>query len=197
MMQASKLISPDDDSVLVDRARSGDRRCYEELVERHSAVVFRVAARIVGPDDAQDVSQDTFIRAYYRLDQYTGEGAFRSWLLQVTRSVALNSLRKRREHPTEEIEVVAGADESVDARRPASALEQREQRERLELKVAGLSDNHREVLVLRDIEGLPYEEIAKIGEIPIGTVKGRLHRARAEMIDVLRHNTYDWELPDE
>lgn len=186
-----------DDARLVERVRSGDRLSYDALIGRHAAVAYRVAARIVGRDEADDVCQDAFVRAYYRIDQYSGEGSFRSWLLQVTRSVALNSLRKQRPDATAEIELIAGADHSPGAPRPASVLEQKEQRERLELKMSRLSEDHRSVLVLRDLEGLSYEEISQVNEIPIGTVKGRLHRARAEMIDLLRHNTYDWDLPAE
>ena len=78
---------------------------------------------------------------------------------------------------------------------PADQVEGRERRRRLDVKVKGLSPQHRAVLVLRDIEGLSYEEIARITDSPVGSVKGRLHRARSEFIDVLRHNTYDWELP--
>ena len=78
---------------------------------------------------------------------------------------------------------------------PRNELETRERRERLENKVRLLSPAHRVVLVLRDIEGFSYEEIAVVTETPLGSVKGRLHRARGELIDILRHNTYDWELP--
>ena len=83
----------------------------------------------------------------------------------------------------------------VDAGSPADQLERRERRERLDKKLKGLGRTHRTVLVLRDIEGLSYEEIARITDAPVGSVKGRLHRARSEFIDVLRNNTYDWELP--
>ena len=81
-------------------------------------------------------------------------------------------------------------------RTPAERLEDRERRERLELKIRLLSPPHRAVLVLRDVEGLSYEEIADVTESPLGSVKGRLHRARGELIDILRQNTYDWELPE-
>lgn len=185
------------DTELVKRARAGDRRAYETLVERHSAVVHRVAARIVGPDEADDIAQDSFVRAFYRLDQYHGGGPFRSWLLQVTRSVALNSLRKRRPEPMGDVEELPSDGSGEVERRPASLLESKERRERLELKFGALKDNHRTVLVLRDVEGFAYEEIAEITDTPIGSVKGRLHRARAELIEMLRKNTYDWELPDE
>jgi RNA polymerase sigma-70 factor (ECF subfamily) len=81
------------------------------------------------------------------------------------------------------------------AREPASRLEERERAERLELKLRGLRPEHRAVLVLRDLEGMPYEEIALITDSPVGSVKGRLHRARNELIEILRNNAYDWELP--
>jgi len=81
-------------------------------------------------------------------------------------------------------------------RTPAERLEGRERQQRLESKVRSLSPAHRAVLVLRDIEGLTYEEIAEVTETPLGSVKGRLHRARGELIDILRRNTYDWELPE-
>jgi RNA polymerase sigma factor (sigma-70 family) len=80
---------------------------------------------------------------------------------------------------------------------PADELEESERRSRLELKLERLRPAHRAVLVLRDLEGLPYEEIADVTETPLGSVKGRLHRARSELIEILRTNTYDWELPDE
>jgi RNA polymerase sigma-70 factor (ECF subfamily) len=80
-------------------------------------------------------------------------------------------------------------------RTPADEIEAGERRRRLGLKVRGLSPQHRTVLVLRDIEGFTYEEIASVTESPIGSVKARLHRARGELIDTLRRNTYDWDLP--
>ena len=181
----------DPDSRLVDEARAGDRRAYELLVERHRNTVFRFGARIVGFDDADDVAQDVFVRAYYRLDQFAGRGNFRAWILQITRTVALNALTRRKPEDAEEQELTA----QEPARGPARTLESKERRERLESKVRLLAPNHRAVLVLRDIEGLSYDEIAEVAEMPVGSVKGRLHRARAELIDLLRRNTYDWELP--
>ena len=82
-------------------------------------------------------------------------------------------------------------------RTPADELEAAERRGRLEAKLDLLRPTHRAVLVLRDLEGLAYDEIAELTDQPLGSVKGRLHRARHELIEVLRTNTYDWELPDE
>lgn len=186
----------EDDNALVKRARNGDIGAFEELVERHRAVVFRVAARVVGPDSADDVSQDALLRAYHRLDSYRGEGSFRAWLLRIVHNTALNQLERRVPEPvggSDEIEQAAPA--RTGGREPASSLMERERAERLELKLRVLRPEHRTVLVLRDLEGMAYEEIAEITDSPLGSVKGRLHRARNELIEVLRNNTYDWELP--
>jgi RNA polymerase sigma-70 factor, ECF subfamily len=186
----------DDDAALVRRARRGELRAFEQLVDRHRDVVFRVAARVVGPDEADDVSQDALLRAYHRLDSYRGEGSFRAWLLRIVHNTALNHLERRIPEPLgggEEVEEAMHAREG--AREPASRLERRERTERLELKLRDLRPEHRSVLVLRDLEGMAYDEIVLITESPLGSVKGRLHRARRELIEILRHNTYDWELP--
>ncbi len=81
-------------------------------------------------------------------------------------------------------------------RSPADALEDHERRDRLAEKIRRMKPQHRSVLMLRDIEGLTYEEVAFVAEMPVGSVKGRLHRARSELIDALRNNTYDWDLPE-
>jgi RNA polymerase sigma-70 factor, ECF subfamily len=188
----------EDDAVLVGRARNGELRAFEQLVDRHREVVFRVAARVVGRDDADDVSQDALLRAYHRLGSYRGEGSFRAWLLRIVHNTALNHLDRRVPEPvggSEEIEAARPARER--SREPASRLERRERSERLELKLRDLRPEHRSVLVLRDLEGMPYDEIAIVTDSPLGSVKGRLHRARRELIEILRSNTYDWELPDD
>jgi RNA polymerase sigma-70 factor (ECF subfamily) len=189
-------LSADPDRTLVDRTLAGQTAAFGELVERHSDVVYRVAARVVGPHEADDVSQDAFLRAFHRLDRFRGESPFRAWLLQITHNTALNTLARRRPEPAGGAEDVArGNPVSPFERQPASRLEDRERRDRLGLKLHQLRPEHRVVLVLRDLEGLAYGEIADVTQTPVGTVKGRLHRARTELIDLLRHNTYDWELP--
>jgi RNA polymerase sigma-70 factor (ECF subfamily) len=183
------------DGDLVERARTGDLSAFESLVERHRDVVYRVAARIVGPDDASDVSQDAFLRAFHRLDQLSGEGSFRSWLLQITHNAAISHATRRLPEPVDPV-TAEGDDQEGELLTPAVALERHERVRRLEAKIRMLRIEHRAVLVLRDVEGLSYEEIGTATETPLGSVKGRLHRARGELIDLLRHNTYDWELPE-
>lgn len=184
-----------DDAELVRRATRGELTAFEALVDRHRTVVVRVAAGIVGLEDAEDVSQDAFLRAFHRLERFRGEAPFRAWLLRITHNAALDHLARRRAEPVDPR--TFDASEQHAARPPAERLEVRERIERLQRKLRGLSYEHRAVLVLRDAEGFSYEEIADITDSPLGTVKGRLHRARHELIEMLRSNSYDWELPHE
>jgi RNA polymerase sigma-70 factor (ECF subfamily) len=192
------------DGDLVRRARGGDLAAFGELVERHRAVVYRIAARMVGRDDADDVAQEAFLRAFHRLDRFRGESPFGNWLMRIAHNAALDQLARRRRDPLprDDADDRPGDGELVTtpargAKTPADELEENERRARLETKLEALRPAHRSVLVLRDLEGLPYDEIAELTEMPLGSVKGRLHRARAELVEILRTNTYDWELPDE
>ena len=189
----------DPDADLVNRTKQGDLHAFEALVERHAGVVHRVAARVVGPDDAEDVSQDAFLRAFHRLPTFRGTAPFRAWLLRIAHNTALNALARKRPDPVDphgDGDADAGDPAAPAEREPAMRLERVERARRLEGKLAGLRPAYRSLLVLRDLEGLSYEEIADVLDVPLGTVKGRLHRARGELIDVLRNNTYDWELPE-
>ncbi len=182
------------DEALVDRAAAGELDAFEVLVRRYRPLVLRVAARIVGPSDADDVTQDAFLRAFHRLPQFRGDSPFRAWLLRIAHNAALDALSRKRapaHEPTDEDDFV----EQPARRTPAEELEISERRRRLALKLAQVPPAHRTVLVLRDLEGLSYEEIAQITDSPLGSVKGRLFRGRRELIEILRGNTYDWELP--
>jgi RNA polymerase sigma-70 factor (ECF subfamily) len=182
------------DTELVRATLAGDLRAFERLVERHRELVLRVAARIVGEDGAEDVAQDAFLRAYHRLERWRGDGPFRAWLLHIAHNSAIDAISGKR---IDAVPMDTSTDKIADNadRTPAARLETSERLRRLDVKLKGLSRQHRTVLVLRDIEGLSYEEIATIADMPLGSVKGRLHRARSEFVDALRHNTYDWELP--
>lgn len=188
----------DDDQILVRRTLMGDLGAFETLVARHRDVVYRVARRMAGDDDAEDVAQDAFLRAFHKLPGYRRDAPFRPWLLRIVHNTALNAKARRRPVP---VEAVPEPDPARTARgtgaplTPADSLEASERRDRLAAKLALLRPQHRAVLVLRDLEGLSYEEIAEATDAPIGSVKGRLHRAREELIELLRNNTYDWELP--
>ncbi|MGI8713714.1 MAG: RNA polymerase sigma factor [Solirubrobacteraceae bacterium] len=190
-----RTLEMDPDQELVGRALEGNLAAFEELVERHRDVVFRVASRIAGPDEAADVSQDAFLRAFHRLARFKGAAPFRSWLLQITQNVALDYVNRGHRHSSEPLNADEPPPDRDPSRQPVSELERRERQQRLELKLELLRPDYRSLLVLRELEELAYDEIAEILDMPLGSVKGRLHRARAELIELLRNNTYDWELP--
>jgi RNA polymerase sigma-70 factor (ECF subfamily) len=184
------------DERLIERALEGDLSAFEELVDRYRGVVFRTASRIVGREEAEDVTQDAFLRAFHRLGQYRGTAAFRTWLLQITQNAAFSSLARGRRRPSEARDEPPDDVPDRDLRRqPAAELERRERQQRLEDKLKLLRPEYRSLLVLRDLEGFSYTEIAEVLQMPLGSVKGRLHRARDELIELLRNNTFDWELP--
>ena len=193
MSAATATDSAADDRRLVAATLDGDLEAYAELVDRHRAVVARVGARLVGRDEADDVTQDAFLRAFHRLPRFRGEASFRSWVLRIAHNAAVDHLRRRPPEPVDPAEL---PEPERGPREPAEQLEVRERIERIERKLRGLTPAHRAVLVLRDVEGLDYDEIAAVTGTPIGSVKGRLHRARRELIAMLRANTYDWELPE-
>jgi RNA polymerase sigma-70 factor (ECF subfamily) len=142
------------------------------------------------------VSQDAFLRAFHRLSSFKGEAPFRTWLLQITHNAAINTATRRRPVPVDrELEQAEDRDTPDSERRPAESLERREREQRLQLKLGALRTSYRSLIVLRDLEGLSYDEISRLLEMPVGSVKGRLHRARGELIELMRKNTYDWELP--
>ena len=185
------------DEALVRRVLAGEVDMFETLIGRYGDTVFRVASRIVGPSEAEDVAQDVLLRAFNSLDSFRGDASFKTWLLRITHNTALNALARRRALPMEEPPEESGSPlgASTAERTPAEQLEARERAERLESKLLLLRPPHRTVLVLRELEGLTYDEIALVTDTPIGSVKGRLHRARDEMVEILRNNTYDWDLP--
>lgn len=187
----------DPDEALVERTLRGELEAFTVLVERYRSRGVVAAARIAGVDEAEDVAQDAFLRAFHTIGSFRGEGPFEAWLMRIVRNTALNALTRRRTTPLAEPDEHARAVHlSTRPRAPADALESSEQRERLAQKLGMLSPHHRAVIALRDIEGLSYEEVAELTEAPLGSVKGRLSRARAELIELLRTNTYDWELPE-
>src|SRR5262249_58163598 len=149
--------------------------------------------RVIGSaEDAKDVLQDTFLRAFEKLDQFQGESSFYTWLYRIAVNLALSGHRRHRVRatPRQNGEYQAGrsedpADASADAG-PTSSLERAEREQIVEAALDQLCPDHRAVVVLKDFDGRRYEEISTILAIPVGTVRSRLHRARSELRDRLR-----------
>lgn len=190
------------DRELVEATLEGRIEAFGELVERHRSSVQRLAERIVGSRaEGEDVTQDAFLNAFNRLGSLKNPDGFKPWLMQITYNRALSVSDRRRRSPvvldpSGEVDSIA-EDPAVPQKTPARELEEGERRQRMAAKIALISPANRGPLVLRDVEGYSYEEIAELTNSPAGSVKGRIHRARKQLIELLRNNTYDWELPDD
>jgi RNA polymerase sigma-70 factor (ECF subfamily) len=173
---------------LVRLARLGDDAAFRRLVEMYMRAVYSVAYRLMGDhDDADDVAQETFVRAHQSLSRYDESYSFYTWLRTIATRLGLNELEKRRRRKTHSGETFDTAAESVPAAAPdaADVLAGEELREALEQALGTLTEEYRAVLVLRTYEDLSYEEIAHTLGIPIGTVMSRLCRARGLLRQVL------------
>lgn len=183
---------------LVTRAREGDRLAFDRLVELHAPAAYSLAYRITRcREDAEDCVQEAFVRAYAGLRKFRGEAAFSTWLYRVTLNVAREAAKKRGRAPIPASDLRAeGTDDVPDldqlGRRdhPLQQAPEEEalagQRRRVVLEaVQALPGHHREVIVLYDLQGLSYEEIAAVLKVRVGTVKSRLNRARLALKDAL------------
>lgn len=168
---------PSDDAELITRARAGDRRAIDELLARYEPNIYRFGLRMCGDEDAaREVLQETLLAAFRYLSGFRGDAALSTWLYQIARSFCIKE--RRGHHPTDSLDDdTAGA--VVDpAPAPDARVHAREVGERLARAIATLTPDQREVLVLRDVEGLSAEETSEIVGVEVGAVKSRLHRAR-------------------
>lgn len=179
--------------LLLRRLQRGDARAFQELVRRHQDRVFSICLRMLGDaSEAEDICQDVFLAVHRHLPRFRGDSRLSTWIFRVTRNHCLNRLkylgrREREGMPEHERADAADAPDSLQSvvQRPDRALLGAEERQRVQLALQRLSDEHRLLVVLRDLEGLSYEEIGRIADLPAGTVKSRLHRARAHLAELL------------
>ena len=171
-------------SPLVDLARSGDREAFEELVRITSPDTYTLARRLCGnADDAADVVQEAYLRAYRSIRKFRGDAAFTTWLYRITANCAADQLNRRSRHRHDDLD-----DEQVDERAeidPESHSANVELRDQLKAALDGLPPKLRAVVVLRDIYDLPHEEIAAQLKISESAAKVRLHRARRKLREEL------------
>jgi len=169
----------------LDRLRAGDAPAFEELVMTYQHRVFGVALRMLGnPAEAEEVAQEAFVRAHRALGEFRGDAKLSTWLYAITSRLCLNRLAtgERRMARQGEDALLRLSDAGP---RPDAALERRELEAALGRAIAELPEDRRIVVVLRDVEGLSYEEIAQVLELTLGTVRSRLHRARADLKEKL------------
>jgi RNA polymerase sigma-70 factor (ECF subfamily) len=173
------------DDEWVRKAASGDRSAYSALVRRHERPLHRFLLRMVGsPEDAMELSQEAFVRAWQALATFEPEAQFRTWLYRIASNAALDLLRRRR---TVEFVPMEDAFEPVSGDAgPERRAEVAQEVRRTEAGLARLSVEHREILLLREVEDMSYEEIGQVLSLSPGTVKSRLARARAALVDQMK-----------
>jgi RNA polymerase sigma-70 factor (ECF subfamily) len=178
-----------DDHELVQRARGGDASAFRALFLAHRGATVRLLARLVPAHEVEDVAQEVFLQVHRSLDAFRGDARFSTWLYRLTMNVARMHLRRQKSRPKL---TLAGQDEAGQLERPDLDTPQREaeRNERmraLDRLLAGLSDKKREALVLHDFQGVPADEIARILEVPVMTVRTRVFYARRELYAALEH----------
>ncbi len=176
------------DRNLVGAAVAGDREAFASLVERHHARILALLERLTGcHHQARDLAQETFVSAFRKLDSFAHQSEFSTWLHRIACNHAAAAARRRR--PTVSLDAAtATADGAVRAAEPSARLpevsarlEQAELAERIAAALDKLDERYRAVVVLCDMQGATYEEIAETLDIPVGTVRSRLHRGRLEL----------------
>lgn len=186
------MVLPDDDRDLVARARKGDLEAFEALVKTHQHrlvhFVRMMTSSAADREAAEDVAQEAFLRAYRALGQFRGQSSFRTWLYQIATNVARTQSARRRDRneqqePESPYERDRPSEEHVERRIIAH--------DQLRRALQALPDDWREALVLRDIEGLDYKEIAEVLGIPMGTVESRIFRGRQRLKAALMEPTHD------
>jgi RNA polymerase sigma-70 factor, ECF subfamily len=170
-----------DDSELIAGARAGDRMAARRLYDRHAPRVYRLIYRSVGDEElAREYTQDTFVKAFQRLEQYRGESAFSTWLHSVAMSMLFTGLRRLRRVRAREFELAAA--ESLASQENESDPHLRD---RLQAELERLPQRLRMPVVLHDVEGFTHREISEMLAIPEGTSKARLAEARARLREAL------------
>lgn len=172
-----------DDATLIDLALGGDAAAFGWLVRRYQDRLYTSLVHVSGSrDEAEDVVQDAFVQAFLKLRSFERQSTFYTWLYRIAFNTAVSRRRKRRvEGSVEQVRAAVG-DEPADRReRPEEQVLRQERAELLAKALGGLSAEHRSILILREMEGCDYEQIAEILDLPVGTVRSRLHRARAHL----------------
>ena len=170
----------------IDDARRGDQEAFEQLVRRYEKRVFALTSRMCrNPADAEEAAQEAFLAAWQGLAFFRGDSSFSTWLYRLATNACVDLLRRESRHRTAAGLSLDDEELNLDvpdpARSPQDEAERRELREEIERGLASLSPEHREVLVLREIHQLSYDEIAETLDLDVGTVKSRISRGRKQL----------------
>lgn len=184
----------ENERLLVEKSKSGDIGAFEQLVENYQKKVFNIALRMIGNyDDAGDLTQEVFIRVFKSIKSFKEQSSFSTWLYRITTNVCLDELRKRKNKKVISLDEELKLDDSEVKRQiesddpsPEETAEKEELKKIIKKAINDLTEEHRVVIVLRDIQGFSYEEISRIINCPEGTVKSRINRARQALKELLK-----------
>jgi RNA polymerase sigma-70 factor (ECF subfamily) len=187
------MSSQAEDALLIDRSRNGDRSAFDSLIRKYEKRAYQYAYRLTSnPEEASDVVADAFVRVYNALHHFKGNSAFSTWLYRIITNCFLDSRKKQNNRPTVSLEAsVMTSDGEVERQvedsgpTPDLLAERNEREVRVEAAVALLPEYQRAMIVMYHAEMLSYEEIAEALDLPIGTVKSRLNRARISLREAL------------
>lgn len=186
------------ETALINSAQAGDVHAFNELVLVYQDLAYSVAFRILRDETAADITQNAFIAAYQKIEQFRG-GNFKAWLMRIVTNACYDELRRQKRRPTASLDEMQGDTDGLDLvdsvhvsfmsqpDNPETAVQRGELQAIIEACIEALNDNHRVVVVLADVEQYSYEEVAEMIKISLGTVKSRLSRARANLRDCLRN----------
>jgi RNA polymerase sigma-70 factor (ECF subfamily) len=179
-------VASGDEAEILRRCRAGDEKAYRELIQRYQRQVYSIALRMVRRnEDAEDLTQETFVRMFRALDRYDPSRPFAAWLFTIASRLCIDHLRRRRVSPISLFQREAGSEEErmIDVEdpglKPDETTSHLEEEQRTRDLIDSLPEHYRIVVMLRHQQDLSYEEIAGALGLPLGTVKARIHRARA------------------
>lgn len=178
-----------DDTTLIESCRKGNTEAFGVLVRRYQDRLYPTVFRLTGcAEDALDLLQDAFLRAFEKLDHFHGESSFYTWVYRIAVNLALSGRRRKRPivRRHEGSDDLAAAPRDSRESDPSAPLERAERDRIVHEALNALAPDHRAVVVMKEYDGLHYEEIGAILGIPVGTVRSRLHRARCELRERLR-----------
>lgn len=185
-----------DEKLLIEKALSGDPIAFEDLIAIHQKNIFSIAYRIAGnQNDAEDMAQEVLIKIFKNLNQFKGNSKFSTWLYRVTTNTCLDMKKKIMKHSSYSLDQNLETDEGSisteiqdNSPTPEQYAEQNAVQRAVNQAISNLNDQHKKVIILRDVQGFSYEEIADMLGCSVGTVKSRINRARAQLKKILFQN---------
>lgn len=175
--------------ILIAKAKQGDMAAFEELILQHEKIVYNVALRMMNhSEDAKDISQEVFIKAYRNIANFDERSTFSTWIYRITVNTCIDEMRKRKgkhnlslDNELEDEEGTWKQEVADKGDTPEESLIRKEEKSEILMALEGISEDYKNVFLLRDIQGLSYEEIAEITGLALGTVKSRISRARSHL----------------